>query len=282
MRPLPFFTLGGGWREAVRTSVHAEAKEAMKRWIRRVVMSVSITSAVALAAGGVALAHDAEARHGHGQQAGLLGQALQLDSLTPEQRTAIGQLVDRRRAASVPVRAADAQVLTALAQQVEQASVDRQSLGPVLVAEDKAADAQSAVERDAINRLHSLLTPAQRGQLVDRIEAEHARKDAGEERRHPAWGGKLGLTAEQKSQIAANLGERQRASGAKAGHDGERHQALESFRGDSFDPSALVHVEHRGERAEKLAEAMVPVLTPAQRGQFANRLRARAAHESHG
>jgi Spy/CpxP family protein refolding chaperone len=253
----------------------------MNRWIRRAMMSLSITSAVALV-GGVALAHHAEGK-GHGQRAGLLGQALKLDSLTPEQRTAVGQLVEQRRAARVPVREADARVLTALAQGVEQASVDPQALAPALNAEDHAAAAQTAVERDALNRLHALLTPAQRSQLVDRIEAEHSRKDAGGDREpRGAWGGKLGLTPEQKTQIAASLhAGGQSEGGTKGAHEGEPRQALEGFRGDSFDASGLVRVEHRGERAEKLAEAMVPVLTPAQRGEFAKHLRARAAHESH-
>ena len=61
---------------------------------------------------------------------------------------------------------------------------------------------------------------------------------------------------------------------------GARRQALEAFRGDSFDASALARVEHRGERVEKIAQAMVPVLTPAQRATLARGLRAHAARES--
>jgi Spy/CpxP family protein refolding chaperone len=269
----------------------------MNIWIRRVVTCTSVAGALALLPSAIAFANQDPAssagesmKHGHFQRGGLLGESLTLDSLTAEQRSAIEQLVQQRRAAGVPAREADARVLVQLAQQVEQASIDAQALAPNLAAEGSAAAAQSAVERDTLNRLHALLTPAQRNQLVDRVEAEHkptARaegKDKEGQEHHPRWGLKLGLTAQQKAQIHTNL---QAERGANAGDGDEhaeramRHAALEAFRGDSFDASALVHVERRGEHAEKLARAMVPVLSPAQRATLANQLRARAAHETH-
>ena len=60
----------------------------------------------------------------------------------------------------------------------------------------------------------------------------------------------------------------------------QRKQALESFRGDSFDASALVRVHVPGARAVRIAEEKVPQMTQEQRAQFAEHLRARAAHES--
>jgi Spy/CpxP family protein refolding chaperone len=259
----------------------------MIRWTRKTVLSVSIAGVIALVPCTVALAQQAKAshqEHEHARRAGLLGEALKLASLNADQRAAIQQLIDQRQAATAPVRAADAQVLTALAQEVEQASIDRQALAPALSAEETAATAQSTFEQGALNRLHALLTPAQRSEVVDRLEAAHGKGDREKHEGHAGgnkvWGGKLGLTPDQKSQIAANLHTEQ-SGRTNDQQDGERrHQALEAFRGDSFDASALVHLEHRGERAEKLAQAMVPVLTPAQRATFAAKLRARAAHES--
>jgi hypothetical protein len=212
-----------------------------------------------------------------------MGDALKLGSLTPEQRTAIEQLVAQRRAAGVPVRQADAQVLTVLAHQVEQASFDAQALAPSLGAEQAAAVAQSNVERDTLNRLHALLTPAQRGELVDMVgtAGPHGKHERGAKDDHERGerGAKLGLTPEQKAKIHASL-EADRAADAAAPQKGQWKAALESFRNASFDAGTMVRVERRGEQAARLAKAMAPVLTPNQRATVATELRARAAHET--
>ncbi|MDP9151114.1 MAG: hypothetical protein M3O36_14390 [Myxococcota bacterium] len=273
----------------------------MNRWIRRTLSGVSLGSAVALLPAGVALAQQpsdgaqsaTQDRGRHGREGApnkLLREASTLDGVTAEQRTAMEGLVRARQAAALPVRQANAHVLLQLAQQVEQASIDDQALAPTVAAEESAAAAESAVARDTLTRLHALLTPAQRAQLVERLKTarDGPRESAGEghERHHRGdWGRKLALTAEQRTQVAANL--RQAFHGkegerAADGHVAEhgRPRALESFVGDSFDASSLVHVERRGEREETVAKAILPVLTPAQRAAFASRLRAHAAHES--
>ena len=272
----------------------------MNRHLRNAVTLASLVGSLALVPG-IALAQQAPAAQPQNGQAhphehhrmhrgGLLGAALRLDSLSDQQRADIEQLAQQRKAAALPVREADAQVLTTLAHQVEQASIDPQGLAPTLAAERSAASQQSAVERDTLARLHAILTPAQRNALIDGIEARvQSMRGRNEERgaaRHRPGGGEgatLGLSADQKAQIRANLQsewQARRAVGPKV--RGERKQALESFRGDSFEPGALVRVESRGERATKLAQAMVPVLTPAQRATLADRLRARAARQSRG
>jgi Spy/CpxP family protein refolding chaperone len=281
----------------------------MNRWIRTVGVFGALAGALAWVPVGVAFADDAApaqgAHHGHKghHREGLIHEALKLDSLTSDQRTAIDKLVDQKRAASAPVRAADAQVLTALAKQVEQATVDANALAPVLAGETSAATAESAAERDLLNQLHGILTPAQRNQLVDRVEAKAGRmhawaRDAGAPGGaggpgaghgfagggpHGPWGHALGLTPAQKAQIAANLhagGSFDGGFGPGGPGHGARKAAVESFRGDAFDGGSLAKVEHRGEMAERIAAAMVPVLTPAQRAALANTLRERAAHET--
>ena len=199
----------------------------MNRWIRTVGVFGALAGALALVPAGVALADDAApaqgAHHGHKghHHEGLIHEALKLDSLSSDQRAAIEKLVDQKRAASAPVRAADAQVLTALAKQVEQANVDANALAPVLAGERSAATAENAVERDTLNQLHGILTPAQRTELVDRIEAKSGPDARVGARRGPPGGGgaqrpgrgmestrgghKLGLTPAQEAQIAANL-----------------------------------------------------------------------------
>ncbi len=275
----------------------------MNRWINRIVTVASLVGAVALVPAGVAYAQQAAtsspARHHRGHRMGLVGAALKLDSLTPAQRTAIEQLAQTRRTAEVPVRQADAQVLTVLAQQVEQASINRAALAPTVTARETAAVAARNVDLDTVQKLHDLLTPAQRGQLVDGIEANfqgHAQghADAGKGEGH--GGGrlgmiakKLGLTDQQKAQIASNLRAERQAEGTPAQRPDFRGAGkawLDSFRGDAFNASASAAnapamMEHRANRMEDLLTAAVPVLSPAQRSELASHLRARAAHESH-
>ncbi|HEY3818464.1 MAG TPA: Spy/CpxP family protein refolding chaperone [Polyangiaceae bacterium] len=260
----------------------------MNRWIKKVVTFSSLAATLALLPAGVALAQDAQPQgqqgqqgHGHhrGHRQGLLGAALKLDSLTPAQRSQLEQLATQRRAAGVPVRQANAQVLTVLAQQVEAAKVDESALAPSLAAERSAAAAEQQVDAAVLAKLHDILTPAQRGQLVDGIEARvsQARADGG--KRERTGGGKLGLTDQQKTEIRANL-EASRGQARPTQARGQRKAALESFRGDSFDASALAKVGKRGGREARMTEAMIPVLTPNQRATVAGHLRNRAAKES--
>jgi Spy/CpxP family protein refolding chaperone len=268
----------------------------MNRWIRNALLSSSLVGALALAPSAVAWAadasHDAGEAHcnkgHHGKGGNVLGAALKLDSLTDAQRASIQALVQQRHTTGAPVRAADAQFLTVLAHQVEQAAIDPQGLAPSLAAEQAAANARAGAERDALNQLHGILTPAQRGQLVDSLakghgHGEHAGHDAGRGGGHEGmaggWFGRsLDLSQDQRAQIRANL-QAQGAGTAPTGH-GERGAMLQAFRGDSFDATAFLRPHDPGERVEKLAAAAVPVLTPAQRAAFADQLRRRAAHES--
>jgi Spy/CpxP family protein refolding chaperone len=269
-------------------SMDAEVEEIMNRYARHVLTFGSIIGALALVPVGAAFAQEAptaQPGHPHGHHNGLLGAALKLDSLTAAQRTAIEALQAQRRESTAPVRTANAQVLTLLAQEVEQGSVDTQALAPALGAERTAAVVERGVQESALNQLHGLLTPSQRGQVVDAVEASWSASqdgDGGRFQRGAKWAAKLGLTEQQKTTIAANLAAERSARASDGGKfvQGARRQALEAFRGDSFDASALARVEHRGERVEKIAQAMVPVLTPAQRATLARGLRAHAARES--
>jgi Spy/CpxP family protein refolding chaperone len=269
----------------------------MNRWITRIVTVASLAGVAALAPTGIAYAQQAakSAHEGHrgGHRMGLVGAALKLDSLTPAQRTAIEQLAQTRRTAEIPVRQADAQVLTVLAQQVEQAAINRAALAPSVAARESAAVGARSVDLDTAQKLHDLLSPAQRSQLVDGIEARfQGHGDAGEGGhdhgdRLGMIAKKLGLTDQQKATIASNFRAERQAEGDTAQHPDFRAAGkawLESFRGDAFNASASAPsgtmMGRRANRMEDLLAAAVPVLTPAQRAEVASHLRARAAHES--
>jgi Spy/CpxP family protein refolding chaperone len=143
-----------------------------------------------------------------------------------------------------------------------------------------------------VQKLHDLLTPSQRGQLVDAAEARFQAEGSGGHQGHGRLGEiaeKLGLTDQQKAQILANLRAEHPASaeaGARPNFHGAGKVWLESFRGDTFSataagPTVPQQVERRANRMENLLAAAVPVLSPAQRAQLASHLRSRAAHESH-
>jgi Spy/CpxP family protein refolding chaperone len=272
----------------------------MNRWITRIVTLASVAGALALVPAGVAYAQQAatSAHEGHhkGHRMGLIGDALKLDSLTSGQRTAIEQLAQTRRTAELPVRAADAQVLTVLAQQVDQAAINRQALAPTVSARESAAVAARTVDLDTVQKLHDLLSSAQRGQLVDAVEAQFQGHQNGWKGDGGAGPGghlgeiakKLGLTDQQKAQIASNLRAERQAEGTATPHPDMRGAGkawLEAFRGDAFNASASApntpeFMSHRDSRMEDLLSAAVPVLSPAQRSELASHLRARAAHES--
>jgi hypothetical protein len=224
------------------------------------------------------------------------------------------QLWQSRRRVNAPVRAADAQVLTVLAQEVEAGAIDRTALAPSLQAKESAEVAARGSEDDLAVKLHAILTPAQRGALVDAIESKaqpHGRFHGADGPDATATEGRgahghgalsrmtrdLGLSPDQQQQIASNLrAERQADRAARAGNDagkGPAHEAmalhrawLDSFRGDSFAPPAPATspatMDRRDGHMERVLEAAVPVLTQAQRTELAGHLRARAAHEKQG
>jgi Spy/CpxP family protein refolding chaperone len=147
----------------------------MNRSIRWVVALASVAGSLSLLPGAVALADAGQSgeharEHGRHHHGGLVSAALKLDTLSAAQRTQIEQLESARKAAGVPVRQADARVLTDLAHQVEQDHIDRAGLKDGLDAEQAAAQGAMRVDAQTLAQLHGVLTSAQRGALVDGIE----------------------------------------------------------------------------------------------------------------
>ena len=281
----------------------------MNRWstlTKRIAVGSVLAGAVALGPASLAWAQSSpangssssDAHPHHRGRGGLLQVAEHLDSLTPTQRTTVQQIAQTQRTAMAPVRQADAAVLTTLAQQVEAGAIDRQALAGSVQARESAGLAVGGAHRDAMQKLHDALTPAQRGQLVDTVEARgHAWMHGGDagagSGRLAAFGARLGLTPAQEDQIRANFRAGRAAEGAPAGraHPGAGKAWLESFRTDSFqasaaasgDPSqAQAALDRRADRIEDWMQAAVPVLTPAQRSTLAGHLRERAKRESGG
>jgi hypothetical protein len=233
--------------------------------MRAIVSGVSLTSAVALLPLGVALADEGpqppaashidggeHARHGHRQ--GLVGKALRLDSLSPAQRSTIEGLAQTQRAAWVPVRQANAAVLTQLAQDVERGSVDRDALAPELNAKETAAAAALTASQEVRSQLQATLTPSQ----WTEITSHGGRPDGGAHGQRHQQGGDMRMR---------RFAEKLNLSPAQA-------QAIEAT-------LAAEHGQH-GRRLVDLVAAAAPVLTPGQRAELAGHLRLRASHASRG
>ena len=291
--------------------------------VRRFVSVTSLVAFVALGTSAVAFASpspdggsaaDAGGHHGHrGGHRGrgdLLRASLHLDSISTAQRQQIEALVQQEKAAHANVAAARSQLLDAVAGRVAAGSVDDVALAPNVQAVEGAIQADEPGDRAALEQLHAILTPAQRVELVTRLEShgrraqsgggegserarEHGRADAGarasgEMRGHGGmWGRALNLSDAQKQQIAVNL--RSIGQGADANKTAWKEQRsarqhlLEAFKADRFvmnevaPPRDPQQVEQGVERIVRLAKASAPVLTPEQRATAAAKLHEMAA-----
>jgi Spy/CpxP family protein refolding chaperone len=263
------------------------------------------SSAVAFAAPEAAPSADVGARHGnahHGRRGDLLRASLHLDSLSTSQRQQIEALVAQEKAAHGNVAAARSQLLEALAGSVAAGSVDDVALAPDIQRVEGAIQADEPADRAALEKLHAILTPAQRIELVTRIESHThgrgpgagagadgggagAKMGAGMGHGEHLWGHALNLSDAQKQQIEVNL----RSIGPSVDRsvwkqERETHEnVLTAFKGDSFVMNRVAPprdprlIDAEAERIVRMAKASAPVLTPEQRATAAAKLRDFAA-----
>ena len=210
-------------------------------------------------------------------------------------------------------------LLLAVADQVQAGAIDEAGLKPKIDAVAAPMKKVRDEDRASLVELHKTLTPEQRAAFVDALpkhmresfmgkmgtHAEHRPPPPAANGAEPApppaaehhfakmhMGGplmeawkELDLTSDQRDQLK-ELFKKEIAGGkpmreAFAGHREERKQALESFKSDSFDGTALLAPPKGEDRAEKMvhfAAKALPILTPEQRAKVATMLRDRAAH----
>ncbi len=189
--------------------------------------------------------------------------------------------------------------MTAVADKVAAGNVDDIALAPNVRAVEGAIAADEPGDRAALEKLHAILTPAQRAELVARIESRESlrpangrrggrRRGSGAAAGHVGgmmWGRALNLTDAQRQQIQVNLksnGPAVDKSEWKEARETRQH-VLEAFKGDRFVMSEVAPprdprlIEENAERMVRLAKASAPVLTPEQRATAAAKLRQMAA-----
>jgi Spy/CpxP family protein refolding chaperone len=214
--------------------------------------------------------------------------ALSQVPLRDDQRAEVEKMAADSEQRHLAVSAAHTQVATALAGQIESGTIDRAALQPAIDAAEAAASAARPLDHAAMEHLHALLTPEQRGQFVDAMEAAHGKHTMGSHKaRMEEWANDLKLTDDQRAQIAAILKSQHSAHHedfkAMHGAHGPGGGFMESFRGETLAPppapaDAELHA-HANEHADHLVAVItqvLPLLTPEQRSLAAAKIRAHA------
>ncbi len=211
----------------------------MNRWISKVVTVASVVGMLAMGVSGVALANE--------QDAGQQGQ---------HPRHHHGGLVQ----AALKLDSLKAEQRT----QIEQLEAQRKAAEVPVRQASATVLTQLAkqVEQDHIDRAG----------LKDGLTVEEAAAQAARNVDVNTLAQLHGiLSAQQRNQLVDAIEARIPAGKPRPAH-------LESFRGDTFDASANARVRVPREHAIAMAEKRVPNMTPAQRSEFAGKLRERAAH----
>jgi Spy/CpxP family protein refolding chaperone len=237
-------------------------------------------------------------RYHHGGETLFLAMSLETLGVSPQQREAVEKIRTDLRGAMEPLRAAEHQLLVALADDLARGVPDPPRANAAVLEVSYAAATAHDASIAALNALHAVLTAPQRAALADKVESNWAvwraenieERDAttGAARGHlAALSTELDLSPEQQQEIRATLAEQ---GGAARPLDRERaaarlHALAEAFRAQQFDARA-VDREHpaaglAGWGAAHLARvvaAMGPVLTTDQRARLAQKLINHATH----
>lgn len=156
------------------------------------------------------------ARVHHGGVAMLIALSIRELDLTADQKAKVEQIRTDLHAKLEPAHAAGKELSGVLADGVAAGAVDRAKADAAIEKLVGAVEQIQAATQDALNQLHAALTPAQRAQLVDKVQARAAKwheehgddGHAGAHHGPPRQGGfghDLGLTDDQKEKIRANL-----------------------------------------------------------------------------
>jgi Spy/CpxP family protein refolding chaperone len=224
----------------------------------------------------------------------VVGEALSDVPLTPQQRGDIAQLAAEADARHGATRAAERDLLGALAAQVQVGAIDRSALQPKIDAVVAATAQAQPADRAAIERLHSILGPDQRTAFVDALEARLAEHHGRWSGRHPMREliKELKLSDTQLSQIKTVAKDSMRSMREGKGpgtwglgegwHRGAK--VLHAFEQDHFVLDEVAPPIDVGKRATTmtdhfvtLASQVFPILTPEQRAIVARELRQRAS-----
>jgi Spy/CpxP family protein refolding chaperone len=221
----------------------------------------------------------------------LIGDAFGDVALTASQRTTIEQMATDAEARHADARAARKDLMLAIAAQVETGTIDRTALQPKIDAVAAAMQKAQPADRAALEQLHAMLNADQRSAFVDALESRIKGKMSEARDHHPMkqWAEDLQLSDAQRDQIKSAFEARKQAAKANGEHmemKGEREhgkKVLEAFKGDRFVMDEVAPAVDAQTKAAKMsdhvlrmAETVLPILTPQQRTIAASKLREKA------
>jgi Spy/CpxP family protein refolding chaperone len=205
----------------------------------------------------------------------LVGQALSSLQLRPDQEASLQRIGGELDQVEAPAHRARQDLLLAIADALEQGTVDRAAMTSKIRALVDAQTSQTPLLERELAELHDALDPQQRSAFVDALGAAVQGETTPESAAQQSPG--LGLSDEQLQQL--------RALGATSQGSSEQQprivQLLDAFRGESFDPAAVAREQGAATSAQERAASMLDVvegltriLTPEQRANLAATLRA--------
>jgi Spy/CpxP family protein refolding chaperone len=236
--------------------------------------------------------------HHHGGVTLFIAMSLDTLGVSPEQEAAVEKIRRELHAKMEPARAAEQSVVAMLADGLAAGTIDAAKVDAGVAQATAAAGASHDASADALNELHSVLTPPQRAALVDKVEAHwavwqkanaEATASATPQGSHLATlAMDLGLTTEQVDKIRANLAEGMKPVPRLDPQEIAAHLRAfgDAFRGETFDAKTLTtaggadaHIVGWGTaHMAHFVETVSPVLTPEQRAAYAQSLREHSNH----
>lgn len=269
----------------------------MKKFVRL----ISVCSMVTLGAVAVPLVANAEPAESetvgsapsalHGRAVRALDEILADVQLSPEQQAEVDQLKAEAKERHAKVKEAKHELMRSLADQIEAGTIDRCELAPKIESVASAmADARPG-DREAFQRLHSILEPEQRAKFVESSKQHwesHVKKHS------PAMladkmAKELDLTDDQKDRIYRILSGLREIYEAEPAYTEQRDRwsrILEAFKTDNFNLDEIAPMgdvvaksKSRIEAHLSAGEAVLPVLTAEQRTRVAEKLREIAGGE---
>jgi Spy/CpxP family protein refolding chaperone len=238
-------------------------------------------------------------RNHHQGFAGFVLSSVETLGVGPDQQAAIDGVRKEFHAKLKPLREANTAALQLIADGVAAGTIDKAKVDAAVARAGTAATAVHGAIPALLNQLHAALKPEQRSALADKVDAnwatwrdvngggDHAGDGGAKpERRFKHLAKELGLTSDQVEKFRTNL---DATKDAKKPFDAAAAEAYikafdAAFTADTFDakklpafgPESTRIVSWGAERMAWFYEALLPVLTPAQRTQLADKLRERA------
>ncbi len=212
--------------------------------------------------------------------------------LRSDQRVAVESLAKDMKAKAAPMRKLRKQGMEELARGVRAGKLDKVRAEQLMAQAKAQAKALKPDFIASLNKLHSILDQEQRAELVNLIKKKHRRHFRGKHRgKMRKISKKLGLSDDQKDKIQDTMySQFKKHRGEMRGEWGKKRTemkaAAEAFKSDSFDARSLSlfqkapgFMKHKGQKMMAFAEAVLPVLTEAQRDQLATMIETRAARK---